>query len=149
MLRSVRYGLIRQGCKIFYTKTGENIPNDLKIYQMTSKYIPNGHKMYQMAIIKHPIPIKYKCIFHSKAFRNIPNLGFLVRKYTICNCNYVIRRMRLRGRPRRRSGRRTPWFRSGGSSWWTKRQKTPTGEIPILLTKIQVRSVYIFTLGVM
>jgi cytochrome c len=46
-----------QGCQIFlfskHTKTGKNIPNDHKRFQMAISYakwlknIPNGHKIYQ------------------------------------------------------------------------------------------------------
>jgi hypothetical protein len=52
-----------------YSKTGKNIPNDHKINPKAIKYtkwlsnIPNGKK--------------YTNIFHSKALRNTPNLGFL------------------------------------------------------------------------
>jgi hypothetical protein len=51
-----------------HTKTGENIPDDHKIYQMAIK-IPNGGKIDQMAI-------KYYNIF--KTLRNLHLLSFLV-----------------------------------------------------------------------
>jgi hypothetical protein len=56
-----------------HTKTGENIPDDHKIYQMAIK-IPNGGKIDQMAI-------KYYNIF--KTLRNLHLLSFLVWKYII------------------------------------------------------------------
>jgi hypothetical protein len=38
--------------------------------------MPNGSNIFQMAI-------EYTNFFHSKDLQNLPNFGFLVRKYTI------------------------------------------------------------------
>jgi hypothetical protein len=46
-------------------RTGVNIPNYHKTYQMTSQYSN----------------IQFTNIFHSKVLQNIPKLGFLLRKY--------------------------------------------------------------------
>jgi hypothetical protein len=50
-----------------YTKTGENIPNHNKIYQMAEIYSKVG--------------IKYTNVFHSKTLQNVPKFEFLVLKY--------------------------------------------------------------------
>jgi hypothetical protein len=58
-----------------HTKTGENIPNNQKIYQMSLKYtkwpynIPYGRKIFQMAT-------KHTNIFHFKTLQNLPKFGF-------------------------------------------------------------------------
>jgi hypothetical protein len=68
--------ILQQGCQIFlgpnipkrekYTKSPQTIPNGHKLG------IPNGRKIFQMVI-------KYTNIFHhSKAFQNLPKVGFLV-----------------------------------------------------------------------
>jgi hypothetical protein len=60
-----------QACQIFLvldTKTGKNVPNEHKMYQMVIKYV---RKMFQMAI-------KSINIFQSKALKHLPKLGFLV-----------------------------------------------------------------------
>jgi hypothetical protein len=66
-----------QGCQILrgtMYQNYDNIPHDHKIYQHVIKYTkwlengPNGHP--------------YNSIFHCKALRNLPKLGFLVWKYT-------------------------------------------------------------------
>jgi hypothetical protein len=60
-----------------------NIPKGGKIYQIITTspnghniYIPNDRKIFQ-------VTIKYTIIFHSKALKNLPKLGFLVWKQTI------------------------------------------------------------------
>jgi hypothetical protein len=71
---------LEQGCQIFlvhYTKSGNNVPDEHKMYQMNTKCHGHGHKIFQMAI-------KYINIFQSKALQNLPKLGFLVWKQTIC-----------------------------------------------------------------
>jgi hypothetical protein len=51
-----------------YTKRRENIPNYHNITKWP-KYITNGCKIFQMTV-------KYTSIFHSKALKNLPKLGF-------------------------------------------------------------------------
>jgi hypothetical protein len=59
------------------TKTGKNVPDEYKMYQMNTKCtkwaqnIPNRHKIFQMAI-------KYINIFQTKALQNLiyPNWDF-------------------------------------------------------------------------
>jgi hypothetical protein len=57
--------LPKQGCQVFLvhdTKTGKNVPNEHKMYQMVIKYtnVPNIF----------PMTIKYINIFQSKALQN-------------------------------------------------------------------------------
>jgi hypothetical protein len=66
------------------TKTGKNVPNEHKSYQMVIK-CPTYPKIFQMAK-------KYFNIFQSKALQNLPELGFLVWKQTIWQpwCRYIL-----------------------------------------------------------
>jgi hypothetical protein len=45
--------------------------------------LPNGHKMYQNGSNKFQMAIEFTNLFHSKALKNLPKLGFLLRKYAI------------------------------------------------------------------
>jgi hypothetical protein len=45
-----------------------NIPKRRKMHQIATE-LPNEHKIYQMAI-------EYTNLFHSKALKNLPKLGF-------------------------------------------------------------------------
>jgi hypothetical protein len=70
------------GCRIarlFLVKYTKSRKKYTKIHQMTIKYtyLRNGNKIDQMSI-------QYNEIFHCKTIHNLPKLGFLVRKYTIC-----------------------------------------------------------------
>jgi hypothetical protein len=70
------WGLKTRSARFFsvkHTKTGKNIPNHNTLYQMPIK-IAIGRKIFQ-------ITIEYTNVFHSKALRNVPKFGFLVRKY--------------------------------------------------------------------
>jgi hypothetical protein len=74
-------------CKISSFRPGlpdfsrNSIPKQGKIYQIITalpssfKNLPNGGKIFQMTL-------KYTNIFHSKVLQNLPNLDFLVWKYT-------------------------------------------------------------------
>jgi hypothetical protein len=57
------------------TKTGKNIPNYHKLYQISIKY-NKDHKMDQVSI-------KYINMFQCKTLQNLPKFGFLVWKQTI------------------------------------------------------------------
>jgi hypothetical protein len=52
------------------TKTGKNVPNYHKIYQIARK-MPNGRNIDQTAL-------EYTTIFHGKTLQSFPKLGFLV-----------------------------------------------------------------------
>jgi hypothetical protein len=84
-LRPARVLLQTRVARFFLThdsKIGRNIPQYHKIYHSTTKYtklpqnIPEGSKIRQNVI-------KNTNIFHCKTLQNLPNLGFLVWKYTI------------------------------------------------------------------
>jgi hypothetical protein len=70
--------ILNRGCQTFL----DTIYQIGKIYQMTRKYtkwtetIPNSFKIDQIAI-------EYTNSFHCKTLQNLPNLGFLVWKYSI------------------------------------------------------------------
>jgi hypothetical protein len=60
-------------------RSGKNIPNYHKIYQMAIK-TPHGRNIYEMSI-------NYTNIFHCKTLQNEPKFGFLVWKNTILQPN--------------------------------------------------------------
>jgi hypothetical protein len=70
-----------QGCQIFLgtlNQNGKILTKLTKKYTKRPLNTPNGHKIPNVNKI-------YICneIFHSKAFKSIPKLEFLVRKYTL------------------------------------------------------------------
>jgi hypothetical protein len=82
-----------QGCQIFlgtryqngekYTKWPQNIPNDLKIYQMTTKYtkwpqnIPDSHKIFPMGPYNTPNGHEICQNVSLQDPPNFPKLGFI------------------------------------------------------------------------
>jgi hypothetical protein len=59
-----------------HTKSGENIPK-------SPQNIQNDYRICQMLIKYTKWPYLYTIIFHSKAFKDILKVGFLVLKNTI------------------------------------------------------------------
>jgi hypothetical protein len=78
-LRVARFFLVQ------HTKTGENIPNNHKIYQMARKYTrwpknrPNCHEIYQHLPLQDPPKFTQIGIFGLKT----NHLAFLTRKFRV------------------------------------------------------------------